>query len=123
MADAFHDGAVLAPLEVNTYPEVAAVRVDKAPFPLKYGIEPVPTADQFWPVPPYWVAIVVPCHVPVATVPKVVTLVVPAHVERAVFSTLFNPTSAAVKVGEEIKPRLLKAVRAFPEGWAIGEEL
>jgi hypothetical protein len=41
----------------------------------------------------------------------------------ALLVTLFNPTSAAVKVGEEIKPRLLKAVRAFPEGWAIGEEL
>ena len=44
----------------------------------------------------YVVDIALPCHTPVAIVPKVVILELPAQVERAVFSTLPKPTSALV---------------------------
>ena len=44
----------------------------------------------------YVVLISVPCQVPVPIVPRVVRLVLPAQVERAVFSTLPNPTSPFV---------------------------
>lgn len=44
------------------------------------------------PVPPFAIAIAVPVHVPVVIVPRVVRFVLPAQVDRAVFSTLPNPT-------------------------------
>lgn len=58
------------------------------------------------PVPPYWVAIVPACQVPDVMVPRVVRLVVPAHVERAVFSTFPKLRSDA-----EIE---MSAVNAWP---------
>ncbi len=65
----------------------------------------------------------VPFQTPVEMVPRVVRFVEPAQVERAVFSTLPRPTLALVKVGLAISPRLLKAVKALPDGWTIGVEL
>ena len=41
----------------------------------------------------YVSAMSVPCQVPVVIVPRVVILLEPAHVETAVFSTLFNVKS------------------------------
>ena len=43
-------------------------------------------------------AIAVPFHVPVATLPKVVIFAVPAHVDTAVFSTLFKERSVLTSV-------------------------
>ena len=45
------------------------------------------------PVPPFATAIAVPVQLPVVIVPRVVTLVVPAQVLKAVFSTLLKPIS------------------------------
>lgn len=48
------------------------------------------------PVPPFATAISVPLQAPAAIVPTVVMFVVPAHVERAVFSTLFKERTVFV---------------------------
>ena len=58
-----------------------------------------PTAYELWSVPPLVAAIVVAFHVPVATVPKVVRLVLPAQVLRAVFCTLSRLRSVLTWVG------------------------
>ena len=68
---------------------VALVRV----LPVVLPMSNCPLVYVVCPVPPWSTAMVVPCQVPALIVPRVVMLVVPAQVDRAVFSTLFNHRS------------------------------
>ena len=56
------------------------------------------------PVPPFTRLMAVPFHVPVAMVPRVVIFEEPAQVERAVFSTLLNPTSPFTSITTPVFP-------------------
>ena len=59
------------------------------------------------PVPPFARAIVVPFHVPVVIVPRVVIFEEPAHVESAVFSTFHSHTSLLVRTTAHVLPATL----------------
>ena len=56
------------------------------------------------PVPPFARLMVVPFHVPVAMVPRVVMFEEPAQVESAVFSTFPKPTSLLTSVTAPVFP-------------------
>ena len=83
-----HDGNPDA--NVNICPFVPLASLARVSVAEAYRISP--EVYPVNPVPPLVVAIVVADHVPVAIVPRVVRLVLPAHVDNAVFSTLPSPT-------------------------------
>lgn len=87
---------VLPPSSMSPDPPPDGVKYSSAVPPAftRNCCKAVPNAVN--PVPPFVAAISVPDQVPVLIVPSVVIFVVPAHVESAVFSTLFRESSVFV---------------------------
>ena len=131
--EARFERAVFAPVEaaasqlivpavfVRTLVSVVEVTAERVSRVFAARTEPAAMVERF--VPPFATPIAVAFQDPVATVPRVVRLVEPAQVVRAVFSTLPRPTSVFVTVSQAgaaeaapspVSRRNLRVVVAFP---------